>query len=204
MMNRRLAQKHQGFTLIELMVVIVIISIMASLVVMNLGGVDQRKAMQTREMLIMDLKRINREANDQSRIFALVVKPATDVATFQYAIQEYRSQATSSPSTNNGQINLASGSNQSVQASLSKSKQWVELDDSYTKTLPQAVSFSLESEQHDFKRANNSELVGGDSPKLIWLGNGEVKPVRIQMYFQQKPVGELIQIDYLGNVHENS
>ncbi|WP_338563327.1 type II secretion system protein [Acinetobacter sp. KS-LM10] len=204
MMNGRLAQKHQGFTLIELMVVIVIISIMASLVVMNLGGVDQRKAMQTREMLIMDLKRINREANDQSRIFALVVKPATDVATFQYAIQEYRSQATSSPSTNNGQINLASGSNQSVQASLSKSKQWVELDDSYTKTLPQAVSFSLESEQHDFKRANNSELVGGDSPKLIWLGNGEVKPVRIQMYFQQKPVGELIQIDYLGNVHENS
>lgn len=204
MMNRRLAQKHQGFTLIELMVVIVIISIMASLVVMNLSGVDQRKAMQTREMLIMDLKRINREANDQSRIFALVVKPATDVATFQYAIQEYRSQATSSPSTNNGQINLASGSNQSVQASLSKSKQWVELDDSYTKTLPQAVSFSLESEQHDFKRANNSELVGGDSPKLIWLGNGEVKPVRIQMYFQQKPVGELIQIDYLGNVHENS
>ncbi|MBU3846805.1 MAG: prepilin-type N-terminal cleavage/methylation domain-containing protein, partial [Candidatus Acinetobacter avistercoris] len=162
-MNGRLAQKHQGFTLIELMVVIVIISIMASLVVMNLGGVDQRKAMQTREMLIMDLKRINREANDQSRIFALVVKPATDVATFQYAIQEYRSQATSSPSTNNGQINLASGSNQSVQASLSKSKQWVELDDSYTKTLPQAVSFSLESEQHDFKRANNSELVGGDS-----------------------------------------
>lgn len=209
MMNLRLAQKHQGFTLIELMVVIVIISIMASLVVMNLSGVDQRKAMQTREMLIMDLKRINREANDQSRIFALVVKPATDVATFQYAIQEYRSQATSSQTTNNGQINLTSGSNQlasnqSVQASLSNPKQWVKLEDSYTKTLPQAVSFSLESEQHDFKRANNSELVGGDSPKLIWLGNGEVKPVRIQMYFQQKPVGELIQIDYLGNVHENS
>lgn len=200
MIYLRLARKHQGFTLIELMVVIVIISIMASLVVMNLSGVDQRKAMQTREMLILDLKRINREANDQSRVFALVVKPATDVATFQYVIKEYRSQATNSQSATNGQINLASGMNQLA----SNPKQWVELEDSYTKTLPQAVSFSIESEQHDFKKANNSELVGGDSPKLIWLGNGEVKPVRIQMYFQQKPVGELIQIDYLGNVYENS
>lgn len=200
MIYLRLARKHQGFTLIELMVVIVIISIMASLVVMNLSGVDQRKAMQTREMLILDLKRINREANDQSRVFALVVKPATDVATFQYVIKEYRSQATNSQSATNGQINLASGMNQLA----SNPKQWVELEESYTKTLPQAVSFSIESEQHDFKKANNSELVGGDSPKLIWLGNGEVKPVRIQMYFQQKPVGELIQIDYLGNVYENS
>lgn len=41
---------HYGFTLIELMVVIVIIGIMASLVVMNLNGIDQRKAMQAREV----------------------------------------------------------------------------------------------------------------------------------------------------------
>ena len=81
---------HQsGFTLIELMVVIVIISIMASLVVMNLSGVDQRKAMQAREVLIMELKRINREANDQSRIYALMTQTATDVSPFKYSIQEF-------------------------------------------------------------------------------------------------------------------
>lgn len=40
----------RGFTLIELMVVIVIMAIMASLVLMNIGGVDQRKAMQAREV----------------------------------------------------------------------------------------------------------------------------------------------------------
>lgn len=199
MMSLHLPQKQKGFTLIELMVVIVIIGIMASLVVMNLSGVDQRKAMQAREMLIMDLKRINREANDQSRIFALVIQPATDVATFQYSIQEYRAQYLA-----NVKNAAESNTNQSAQMNASNRSQWVELKDSKIQALPQSVSFSVESEQHDFKRANNMDLIGGNSPQLIWLGNGEVKPARIQMFFEQKPIGELIQIDYLGNVHENS
>ena len=63
----------RGFTLIELMVVIVIMAIMASLILTNINGVDQRKAMQAREVFIMDLRRMNREANDQARIFALDV-----------------------------------------------------------------------------------------------------------------------------------
>ena len=74
----------RGFTLIEVMVVIVIMSIMASLVVLNIGGVDQRKAMQTREVLLLDLQRILREANDQSRILALDVQAATDISPFRY------------------------------------------------------------------------------------------------------------------------
>ena len=45
----------RGFTLIEVMVVIVIISIIASLIVLNIDGLDQRKAMQAREMLLLDL-----------------------------------------------------------------------------------------------------------------------------------------------------
>ena len=79
----------RGFTLIEVMVVIVIISIIASLVVLNIDGLDQRKAMQAREMLLLDLKQINREANDQSRIYALDIQNATDVAEAQYGIIEY-------------------------------------------------------------------------------------------------------------------
>ena len=80
---------NKGFTLIEVMVVIVIISIIASLIVLNIDGVDQRKAMQAREMLLLDLKQINREANDQSRIYALDFHAATDVATAQYGLVEY-------------------------------------------------------------------------------------------------------------------
>ncbi len=36
-------QSQKGFTLIEVMVVIVIMTIMTSLVVLNIGGIDQKK-----------------------------------------------------------------------------------------------------------------------------------------------------------------
>ena len=47
-------KSQKGFTLIEVMVVIVIMTIMTSLVVLNIGGVDQKKAMQARELFLLD------------------------------------------------------------------------------------------------------------------------------------------------------
>lgn len=79
-MKRSLSRKDSGFTLIEVMVVIVIVSIVASLIVLNIDGLDQRKAMQVREMLLLDLKQINREANDQARIYAFDIQNVTDVS----------------------------------------------------------------------------------------------------------------------------
>lgn len=193
---------HQmGFTLIELMVVIVIISIVASLVVMNLSGTDQRKAMQAREILMLDLQRINREANDQSRIYALSTQPATDVQPFQYTLLEYRNVNTLHQRTlNNGPQN---GVNRARDQST-QDETWAQVKDQPMKELPYGVSFLIQAEEHEFKNANNSDLIGAEAPKLIWLGNGEVKPVRIQMYFEQKPVGDLIQVDYLGKVNATS
>lgn len=195
------SHQQMGFTLIELMVVIVIISIMASLVVMNLSGTDQRKAMQAREILILDLQRINREANDQSRIYALSTQPATDVQPFQYGLLEYQS-----PNTMNQQASNNANQNGFNRADrqLTQSETWVELKDQPMKELPHGVSFSIQDTAHEFKNANNSDLISADAPKLIWLGNGEVKPVAIQMYFEQKPIGDLIQVNYLGKVNATS
>lgn len=176
---------HQhGFTLIELMVVIVIVGVMTSLVVMNLSGIDQRKAMQAREMLILDLKKINREANDQARIYALVTNISQADGTFSYQVNEY------SPIS----------SNQQAQITLTSPNRWNTLTEFKPRILPAKVSFSVDAQQHDFDNANNTDLLGTNAPQLIWLGNGETKPVTIQMYYDQKPVGELIQVDYLGKV----
>ncbi|NHC03276.1 type II secretion system protein [Acinetobacter sp. 187] len=194
-MNTAQSSSHQfGFTLIELMVVIVIMGILASLIVMNIGGIDQRKAMQAREILIMDLKRINREANDQSRILALVTQSATDVSPFQYRIDEYQ--------LSRPQVNAVGQAQPDLFASQKPSQRqtWMPVANQKAQALPDGVSFSVEAQSYDFKNANNAELLGANAPKLIWLGNGEVKPVSIQMYYDQKPVGELIQVDYLGKV----
>lgn len=179
-----LDHRQGGFTLIELMVVIVIISIMAALVVMNIGGIDQRKAMQAREALILDLKRIQREAVDQSLVVALV--PQWNGDQFSYTFQKYNDLT-------RPEQTLVSNNNR--QPSI-----WVEMPEFSARELPAKVSFQIESSDYSFENATNADLMNNNAPKLIWLGNGEVKPVTIQMYYEQKAIGDLIQIDYLGKI----
>ena len=181
------SQWQSGFTLIELMVVIVIIAVVASLVVFNVEGVDQRKAMQAREVLMLDLKQIQRESSDQGRIYALKISPATDVSDFKYALVEYHDKT----------VDLANPNKR-----MANEKKWTEVQDFSVRTLPSRVSFNITAQEHQFNNATNTDLIGRNAPDLIWLGNGETKPVAIQMYYDQKPVGELIRLDYLGQVSD--
>ncbi|MCO8045496.1 type II secretion system GspH family protein [Acinetobacter bohemicus] len=169
----------RGFTLVELMVVIVIMGIMASLVLINTGGVEQRKAMQAREVLLLDLQRILREANDQSRILALTIQPATDVTPFRYAVTEYRPQ---------------------TQSAINEQK-WQNYAEFKLRNLPEQVSFQVQSLEQRYTNAQNPDLTQADTPKLIWLGNGEVKPVRIQFFLENREVGHPIEIDHLGKIN---
>ncbi|KGT46725.1 MULTISPECIES: Tfp pilus assembly protein FimT/FimU [Acinetobacter] len=182
-MNRQSLPSQRGFTLIELMVVIVIMGIMASLVLLNIGGVDQRKAMQAREVLLLDLQRILREANDQARVLALETKAATDVSPFQYSVVEYQIN----PENTDFRLN-------------STPQKWIPYTEFKTQTLPDHVSFQVQLLDQRYENAQNRDLTAQDAPKLIWLGNGEVKPVRIQFYLDNNEVGSAIEIDHLGKI----
>ena len=172
-----------GFTLIELMVVIVVIAILASLILLNISGVDQRKAMQAREFFILDLKKINKESVDQSRIFALLTHNATDVAPFSYELAEYHDLR--------------------AQTVIQEDKKWQPYSEFPVRVLPERVAFNIESVDQNYQNATQQDLINQQAPKLIWFGNGEVKPVRIQFYFEQNPVGDPIEVDHLGNINEN-
>ena len=174
----------RGFTLVELMVVIVIMGIMASLVLLNIGGTDQRKAMQAREVFVMDLKRILRDANDQALILALQQNAGTDVNTQSYAVQEYL------PEQKRVENSI-----------LNQNNKWQNYKDFETRVLPENVSFTIQPLDQQYENANNDDLLNTNAPKLIWLGNGEVKPVRIQFYFEERPIGNEIEIDHLGKVN---
>ena len=176
-------RSQRAFTLIEIMVVIVIMTVMTSLVVLNIGGVDQRRAMQAREMFILDLKKINKEATDQAKVFALNTQNATDVAPFSYNLFEYYDQS-------HEQIQHAD-------------RIWQVYKEFKPRQLPKNVSFSIQSlDTENYKRAQNDDLLGGRPPQLIWFGNGEVKPVRIQFYYEQRPIGHELSLDHLGKVNE--
>lgn len=175
---------QQGFTLIEIMVVIVIMTIMASLVVLNIGGVDQRRAMQAREMFILDLNKINKEATDQAKVFALNIQNASDVAPFTYNLYEYHDQ-----------------SRERIQQA---DRAWQVYEEFKTRELPNNVSFSIQSlDTANYSKAKNEDLLDGKAPQLIWFGNGEMKPVRIQFYYEQQPIGHELELDHLGKINED-
>ncbi|MDQ8952304.1 prepilin-type N-terminal cleavage/methylation domain-containing protein [Acinetobacter rudis] len=180
-----LNKQQTGFTLVEVMVVIVIMGILMSLVMLNIEGMDMRKVMQQRELLILDLKKINREANDQASVYALSIQPETDVHPFQYRVMTYyKPQVAAELPT----------------MSVTQQNPWQELKQFPVRELPAKVSFRVISQEQNYAQANNTDLLGEHSPQLIWFGNGEAKPVQIQMYYSNKEIGAPILIDYLGKV----
>lgn len=198
---KQIAKSQQGFTLIEVMLVIVIMAVMASLIVMNVQGVDQRKVMQARELLVLNLKKIRLESADQGRILGLLIQPATDIAPAQYEVVEYRPQA-NPENLNQNQSNLNQSTQSESSSMLARREQyrWELATDFDSQTLPEQSSLQIQSLDHQL---NLDVLKQNDAlPQIIWLGNGEAVPVRIQLYLQQQQVGDAIVLNRLGAVSD--
>lgn len=169
----------QGFTLIEVMVVIVVMGIMASLILLNTNGTSHRQALQAREFLLLELNKIQREADDQGQVLALDLLPATDVSPMRYRVVQYLPAALREP-------------NQAP---------WQSMAAFQMQHLPGEVEIQITPVVHQFEHAQRSELLQDQAPQLIFLGNGEVKPARLQFYLAGQALGAEIAIDELGKIH---
>ena len=185
--------KQGVFTLIEVMLVIVIMAVMAGLVVINIQGIEHRKVLQSREVLLMDLQKIRLESLDQGRILGLVPLLATDVAPAGYQVVEYVKK---SNIQNTNPALIRSPSDQYV---------WQVASDFKMQALPSESYLTVQmSDQalpvNALKTSQQQNL-----PAIIWLGNGENLPARLQLFVQQQAVGEVIEVNRLGLIanHEN-
>ncbi len=80
--------------------------------------------MQAREVFLLDLRKLNREANDQARIFALNLHQATDVSPARYDVLEYQPYASEQ------------------QLSLQNNQKWQSYSEFKSRTLPEQVSIA--------------------------------------------------------------
>ncbi|WOE32063.1 MULTISPECIES: prepilin-type N-terminal cleavage/methylation domain-containing protein [unclassified Acinetobacter] len=174
----------RGFTLVELMVVIVIVAMLASLILLSNTRVDERKAMQAREVLLLDIQRLTQESQDQSKVLALAIQQSQNHD--QYHIVEYQPLA-----------------KQQQAVLLNSASDWVPYSSFKTRELPDGVSLRVYPQEEEMQSRNRMTSVDSTVPALVWWGNGEIKPVTIQFFYQQKPIGAEIKIDYLGHMNES-
>lgn len=182
--------KQRGFTLIEVMLVIVIMSIFAGLVVVSISGVEQRKLMQQRDQLINDLNVVRLESADQARVFALITTSASATNPAGYFFAEYQPPQTDAQ---RGQAMFTS----------EKKSLWQPVDVFKTRSLSENAVLQIRSMDNSPQQLNGPEgLLDQKSPDLIWFGNGEVKPVRLQLIFDNQPVGNPIYVNSAGMVSD--
>lgn len=190
-------QKQRGFTLIEVMLVIVIMSIFAALVVVSVSGVEQRKLMQQRDQLINDLNVVRLESSDQARVYALMTTSATATAPAGYFFAEYQLPEQADPATLSTQPQNAARANNATQKPL-----WQPVDGFKARTLEEGAMLQIRSMDNSPQVSGPEGLLGRQSPDLIWFGNGEVKPARLQIIFNNQPIGNPIYINTTGMVSD--
>jgi general secretion pathway protein G len=190
-------QKQRGFTLIEVMLVIVIMSIFAALVVVSVSGVEQRKLMQQRDQLINDLNVVRLESSDQARVYALMTTSATATVPAGYFFAEYQLPEQADPATLSTQPQNSARANNATQKPL-----WQPVNGFKARTLEEGAMLQIRSMDNSPQVSGPEGLLGRQSPDLIWFGNGEVKPARLQIIFNNQPIGNPIYINTTGMVSD--
>lgn len=220
-----LPQQTNGFTLVELMVVIVILSVFAGVVSVSVSGGQKRQQMQYYDKLVDDLKLAKLESLDQARVIGLLFSPenATRAPSYGFltltnAAQDYiyrggvEQVADDTNAATNGEASITE---------LTPDKLW-QPEPSFKRTelLPNMrmevseltvqggianTVFNNTSGSADLN-ANNNPLFADSSqlPDVLWYGNGEATPVKIQLYVGDNTLGDPIFIDALGRVKTSS
>ena len=180
-------KSEKGFTLIEIMLVIAIMSIFAALVVVSISGVEQRRLMQQRDQLINDLNVVRLESNDQARVYALMTTSASAKNPAGYFFAEY---------------NLAQAQAGQEHRSVEKKPLWKAVDSFKTRQFSDGAFLQVRSMENNNQVGAPEGLLDQKSPDLIWFGNGESKPARLQIIFNDKPVGSPVYVNSIGMVSD--
>lgn len=166
----------RGFTLVEILVVIVIIGLMASMAVLSIGTDPQRQLNQEAERARSVLHLAADEALMQGREYGMVLQQ-NSYQIVQFNEQSLQWQATDSPAF--AHYNLPDSINISLQSEGSK----IDLN-----RLKQTA------QQHS---QNNSDAL---KPELLLLSSGEVTPFSLHFTFEDEVNGYRLSSDGLGDI----
>lgn len=160
----------QGFTLVEVMIVIVILSIFAGMMTLSVGGGESRRNKAFYEHLQSNINYLRLLSAEQMQPYGLAIKLAQNNQPSELRVVKLQTAAsTNSP---NSPSSLASRESNAVSWQLDNSVEPLIIPENVDVVIAPLDSVSAHL-------AAPSYLVGDQAPPVVWFGTGEATPVQI-------------------------
>lgn len=164
-----------GFTLVEIMVVIVILTVFAGMMTLSVGSSDSQKNRAFYEHLQSNLAYIRLLSAENMQPYGLAIKP--------------NAPATETEGQTRGElvvVKLANGQTISATTATSQPPSWQLADEIEPLVVPNNILLDIKpinatpSTSHSTSLAPmNAVFDSSQAPPIIWFGNGEATPVQI-------------------------
>ena len=213
--SARLSSTQSGFTLVEILVVVVILSIFAGMMSLSVSSSDSRKNRAFYEHLTdsLDYVRLlsaermqpmglSLQADKQGQISPVIVTLSNPYIRYQTPVNPNN---TGSRAKNSMELSAdISGLSGSDKDQVTPS--WVLEPEVRLPSLPVGVSLSIQSLEDS--RSNSISgitgladtpvlqpwFTGQTVPQILWFGTGQATPVTIEVRYDSRLVGEVITI----------
>ncbi len=202
---------QQGFTLVEVMVVVVILSVTAGLVALSVNGGKARKNRAFYEHFVdsMDYIRLVsaermqpmgiRIIQDEQGLFVPQVVQLENA----YAHYQLQAQTNATDRTKNAMelsVNIRSNSKSKIDNDHKKPT-WTQDTDLELPKIPDGVTLEFVPLEQSVSTQNLQPwFVGQDVPSVLWYGTGQATVVNIEIKYKDRLVGDVIQLLADGSV----
>ncbi len=211
------AHSQVGFTLVEIMVVMVILSIFAGMIAVSVGSSESRKNRAFYEHLTDSLSYVRLLSAERMQPMGLSLqadKQGQVTPIIMSLSNPYMGYQTSSLAQSNGDSSPKNAMELSADLSgLSGANRdnlptpsW-ELEPEITlPQMPAGVSLSIQSlEASNTSKPESTQIlqpwfIGQAVPQVLWFGTGQATPVTIEVRHQSRLVGEVITIMPDGSI----
>lgn len=202
--------RQTGFTLVEIVVVVVILSIFAGMMSLSVGSSESRKNRAFYEHLIDSLSYVrllsaermqpmglSLQADKQGQVSPVIVALSNPYITYQNA----PTTLSSKDSTPKNAMELSADlTSMSAAADKAPTPSWEIEPEVSLPELPAGVSLSVQSLDAGKQttagqtQALQPWFTGQNVPQVLWFGTGQATPVTIEVRHNSRLVGEVITI----------
>ena len=202
-----LSQSQTGFTLVEIMVVVVILSIFAGMMSLSVGTSDSRKNRAFYEHLTDSLSYVrllsaermqpmglSLQADKQGQVTPVIVTLSNPYISYQQAANPTNDSAKNSMELSADISGLSGSANEQA-----PTPSWTVDPEVSLPSMPVGVSLSIESlesvnSSNEEGRVLQPWFTGQTVPQVLWFGTGQATPVTIEVRHDSRLVGEVITI----------